>query len=769
MSGKNSKLPNYNCDRKWLISLIGGLRSDITIIIANFLKIYKIPQISYGAFDSALSDKSQFPSFYRMVPNELSQFVGMGLLLLHFGWKWVGLIAPDNEDGVKFTSVVSQEMGKTNSCIESTLLLPDYCQFDVEPMNELSTWLSKLSSNVMVVHGETDKLILLNLALSENQTGGKVWIITAVWDFTSHFSNKPWNLTAFHGAISLGVPKREIPGFQDFLSSIDPQQYSNDFYLKNFWAQVFKCSWPFFMLDPAWPECNGTEKLKDVSVDLFNMKTSSLSYSIFNAVYAIAHALHKIYSLHLKKKRNVELLDIQAWQLHSFLRNIRFNNCAGEEVFFDENGDLYSGYDILNWIILPNNSPVAIQVGSLEHQSAMDLTITINDETVVWNNRYNQVKTIAFQPYLSPVHLRVKASSHFVPNLLQLPLTGSKVIPRSVCSESCHPGYRRAVVAGKLSCCFDCVPCTEGEISSQKDMDNCDKCSEDQYPNGSRNECIAKQIVFLSYKEPLGAILALTSGFLSLITVWVLGIFLKYRDTPIVKANNCDLTFILLISLLLCFLCSLIFIGPPSKVSCLLRQTFFGIVFSVAVSSLLAKTIMVVLAFLVKNPGSNWRRWIGKRLTNSIVLFCSLIQAGICSIWLGTSPPFPDVDIHSQTGQIILQCNEGSLSMFYCVLSYMGFLATISFTVAFLARKLPDRFNEAKFITFSMLVFCSVWISFIPGYLSTNGKYIVALEVFAILASNTGLLASIFLPKCYIIILRADLNCKKQFKEKINK
>ncbi|KAH0626637.1 hypothetical protein JD844_001727, partial [Phrynosoma platyrhinos] len=349
--------------------------------------------ISYGAFDSALSDKSQFPFFYRMVPNELSQFIGMGLLLVHFGWKWIGLIAPDNEDGIKFTRVISQEMGKINACIESIILLPDYCQFEAEPMNKLSTKLSKLSSNVTVVHGETDKLILLNLALSEKQIGGKVWIITAVWDFTSHFSKKPWNLTAFHGAISLGVPKHEIPGFQDFLSSIDPQQYSNDFYLKNFWAQVFKCSWPFYMLDPAWPKCNGTEKLKDVSIDQFNMKTSSLSYSISNAVYAIAHILHKIYSFHSKKKRNarVELLDIQAWQLHPFLRKVRFNNCVGEEVFFDENADLHSGYDILNWVILPNNTPVATQLGSLENLDAMDPTITINDEAVVWNNRYSQV------------------------------------------------------------------------------------------------------------------------------------------------------------------------------------------------------------------------------------------------------------------------------------------------------------------------------------------------------------------------------------------
>ncbi|XP_032092097.1 vomeronasal type-2 receptor 26-like [Thamnophis elegans] len=345
---------------------------------------------------------------------------------------------------------------------------------------------------------------------------------------------------------------------------------------------------------------------------------------------------------------------------------------------------------------------------------------------------------------------------HLPPNLADLTL------PVSVCTESCLPGYFKKKQEGKPFCCYDCFPCPKEKISRQKDMQDCSKCPEEQYPSKEKDSCLPKKISFLSHEEPIGITLVILALLFSFCTIGVLATFLKYHHTPIVKANNRNLSYVLLISLLLCFLCSLQFLATPGNIICLLRQISFGIIFSVAVSSVLAKTITVVMAFMATKPGSRMKKWIGRGLAISIVLTCSLIQAGICMVWLFAYPPFPEVDTHSEIEEIVLQCNEGSATMFYCVLGYMGFLAAASFTVAFFSRKLPSSFNEAKCLTFSTLIFCSVWLSFIPSYLSTKGKYMVAVEVFSILASSAAFLICIYFPKCYVIIVRPELNNREQ-------
>ncbi|XP_060226856.1 vomeronasal type-2 receptor 116-like isoform X8 [Meriones unguiculatus] len=339
-------------------------------------------------------------------------------------------------------------------------------------------------------------------------------------------------------------------------------------------------------------------------------------------------------------------------------------------------------------------------------------------------------------------------------------------VPTSTCSVTCPPGFRKFHQNQTADCCFDCVWCPENEVSNETDMETCVSCPDDQYANAEHTYCLQRQVSFLAYEDPLGMALACMSLCFSVLTALVLGAFVKYNDSPIVKANNRILSYILLISIIFCFLCSLCFIGHPNMGICILQQTTFGVFFTVALSTVLAKTITVVLAFKLTTPGRRMKRMLVSGAPNFVIPICTLIQLIIYGIWLVTSPPYVDTDIHSEHGQIVIVCNKGSVIAFHLVLGYLGSLALGSFTLAFLARNLPDRFNEAKFLTFSMLVFCSVWITFLPVYHSTKGKVMVAVEVFSILASSAGLLGCIFLPKCYVILMRPDSNSLRKYSNK---
>ncbi|XP_034992807.2 vomeronasal type-2 receptor 26-like [Zootoca vivipara] len=680
-----------------------------------------------------------------MVPNEHLQYMGIIWLLQHFRWTWVGLFVVDDNSGEQFLKILEPMFSRHGICSAFIRRIPQDARMEeyINNFNDASPIdlsLQKCKAGTIITYGESLTILWLTTFIcsqdsgnKENPSFGKVWIMTMQMDFILTGAARGWGFQMFQGAISFTIHTKEVPGFREFLQIIKPNWTQGDGFLKDFWEQAFDCFLPDQAGVPLMDDdtCTGEERLESLPAGLFEMHMSGHSYSIYIAVYALAHALHAMYSSTSKHRtmlvgNNIELQDLKPWQLHSFLRGISFNNSAGETVSFNEKREMRGGFDIMNLVILPNNSFQKVKVGRIDPSAHEGKRFTVDEYRIEWPSHFNEV------------------------------------LPLSVCNEQCLPGHQKKKKEGEKFCCYDCVPCLDGKISNQIDMDDCFKCPEDQYANKNRNGCIPKVITFLSYAEPLGVTLASAAVSFSLTTALVLGMFIKHRDTAIVKANNRDLSYTLLISLLLCFLSSLLFLGHPGKVICLLQQAAFGIIFSVAVSCVLAKTTIVSLAFMATKPGSRMKKWVGRKVSYSIVICCSLVQIAICTVWLASYPPFPDLDMHSVNEEIIVQCNEGSVVMFYCVLGYMGLLAITSFMVAFLARKLPDSFNEAKFITFSMLAFCSVWLSFIPTYLSTRGKGMVAVEIFSILASTAGLLGCIFCPKCYIIVLRPELNSREK-------
>ncbi|KAM9359495.1 extracellular calcium-sensing receptor-like [Symphorus nematophorus] len=700
-------------------AIMGETFSSLSMAIATVIGPFHIPMISHFATCACLSDKTKYPSFLRTIPSDFYQSRALAQLVKHFGWTWVGAIRTNDDYGNNGMATFTEAAQQLGICLEYSVAV-----FRTDPPEKIQKIIDIIkgsTSRVIVTFLLPSEMHLIIHKFSQHNLTDYQWVGTEGW-----VSDSQTAATDRHhildGAIGLSTPKAHVSGMKEFILDLKTLNSSTNELFTEFWETLFSCNFKLSKSSAGnQRECTGHEDLTGVQNIFTDMSLMPFFYNVYKGVYAVAHALHNILSCNKTCNNKVQL---DPFMILQHIRKIQFKTKEGDEVYFNENGDPAAKYEIINWQPTENGIVEVVTVGLYDAALPADKQLNLQNTSLIWAKNSHQV-------------------------------------PLSVCSEKCPPGTRKVLRKGKPVCCYDCLRCADGEISNITDSITCVRCDPDLWSNGRRDACVKKEAEFLSYEEIMGALLTAASLFGTCMTAVVAFIFFRYRQTPVVRANNSELSFLLLLSLTLCFLCSLTFIGRPSEWSCMLRHTAFGITFVLCISCVLGKTIVVLMAFRATLPGSNVMKWFGPAQQKLSVLGFTLIQVVICILWLTISPPFPFKNFQKFKEKIILECALGSAVGFWAVLGYIGLLAMLCFILAFLARKLPDNFNEAKFITFSMLIFCAVWITFIPAYVSSPGKFSVAVEIFAILASSFGLLICIFIPKCYIILLKPQRNTKK--------
>ncbi|XP_031232195.1 vomeronasal type-2 receptor 116-like [Mastomys coucha] len=723
-SKKDAFIPNYKCKHeRQLLTVLTGPWWFSSAILGPLIYIFAVPQLYYGPFHTLLSDQENYPYVYQMSPKDTFLALAMMALVVHFSWNWVGLVISDDEQGFQFLSKLRGEMDKHRVCLASVNVIKKNTYFYQIPEENYYNQVVLSSAKVIIIYGHADTLTV-RFRVWQHLGIKRLWITTSRWDVST--GKGDFLLNSFHGIFIFSHPHSEIPGFKNFIQTLHPSNYNNDTSLARLWWMYFNCSLPFHC--KTLKNCSTKILLEWLSRHQFEVSMSETSYNVYSAVYAVASALHEMLIQHTEHwQKNIgKGLEFHSWKMSPFQENNKFINPLRYQFNMKPKGKLDTEYDILYAMHLLPALGLNMKIAKFSQNFLHGQQLYITEDMIEW-----------------AIHIRQTQPS--------------------VCSMPCSVGFRKSIQKEKAVCCFDCTPCPKDEISNLTDMDQCVKCPNDQYANINRTHCLKKVETFLAYEDPMGMALACLALFFSALTAVILSIFLKHQNNPIIKANNRFLSYILLISLIFCFLCSLLYIGRPHMATCILQQITFAVVFTVAVSAILAKTITVVMAFKITDPRKKIRQMLVTRAPNYVIPICTMIQLILCGTWLGTSPPFVDTDPHFEHGHIIIVCNKGSVIAFYCVLGYLGLLALGSFTVAFLVRNLPDRFNEARFLTFSMLIFCSVWITFLPVYHSIKGKLMVMVEIFSILTSSAGVLVCIFFPKCIMIFLRPELNFTQKF------
>ncbi|XP_070825814.1 extracellular calcium-sensing receptor-like [Chaetodon trifascialis] len=707
--------------------LIGAASSTTGIMMSRILGPLSI---SYLASCPCLSDRTKFPNFFRTIPSDIYQARAMARMAIRFHWTWMGAVIENNDYGHLAIQVFQEQIEGKGVCLE--FIETVHRQTIVSDARRAALTIQASTARVILIFCWYTDAKAVFLELAKMNVTDRQFLASEAWSTSDDLLQDLTISKVVSGVLGVAIRSSTIPGFENYLRSLHPSHRPDDEFLRELWQKEFGCS-PGSKRSQAGslqkaspPPCSGTESLEGVQHPFTDTSQLRVAYNVYLAVYAAAHALHSLLSCPNsdsppgnKNSTCSSPKHIKPIELLQHLNKVNITTPQGEKFYF-QGADISATYDLVNWQNTPEGSLKLVLIGRVD-----GFDLHLNESAIQWS-------------------------------------TGSNQVPVSVCSESCPPGTRKANRKGEPLCCFDCIPCAEGEISNKTGSLHCDRCPSEFWSNVEQTACIPRQLDFLSFNETLG--ITLTAAAVSGVTVTtaVFVVFLYYRKTPVVRANNSELSFLLLLSLKLCFLCSLVFIGRPSVWSCRFQQAAFGISFVLCVSCLLVKTLVVLAVFRSARPGAeSLLKWFGPGQQRGSVCLFTCIQVIICAAWLSLSPPVPRRDLGFQGSKVTLKCAMASVVGFSLVLGYIGLLACTCLLLAFLARKLPDNFNEAKLITFSMLIFCAVWVAFVPAYVSSPGKYVVAVEIFAILASSYGLLLCIFAPKCFIILLRPEKNSKK--------
>ncbi|KAM4675880.1 extracellular calcium-sensing receptor-like [Discoglossus pictus] len=710
ISGDPGGPMNYQCGGPphRLAAILGDAGAESVLNMAHVTNLYRYSQISYFTPPPELSNSQLFPSSLSVAPALSSQAKGLVRLLLTFGWSWVGVLSQEG-DVSTVGKAFRNELHGYGICLAFWENIPS----SPAEVARISSVIRHSTANIVVVFSLEAYLnpVLVDLAQTK-ENKSRVWLSTEAWSTSPRLVN-PFLSRFLKGSLGLVLRNGAAPGFKEFVFGLRPSQFNNDPFLREFWEEAFGCKWedpknthPMTSSNPTVTSMHAfypssSLRLEDPArLQIFSdIGDLRVTYNVYKAVKMVARALRD-----MAETGSVDMHHFESWQFLHYLRKVRLKGNVGDELYFDSLGNAPAVYDIINWQEKPSGATSWELVGSYQSGAPPgppDPSAQIVVSLVSGKHSANGNRTAALIAY--PVH-QEKSPIRLV------------------------------------------------------DSNNCFICSDDQWPNAAHDQCLPKAVELLSFSEPLGISLGTTSAVSSFLPVVVLILFLRNRDTPLVRANNRALSFILLAALAMSFLCPLLLIAPPSPHVCLVRQAAFGVIFTLCISCILAKTLIVVIAFRANKPGGCAKVLMGPQWPILIALSCTILQFVLCFFWIILSPPFPQQDGKSRLGILVLQCNEGL--GFWFMLGYLGLLSAICFVVAFLARKLPGAFNEATHITFSMLVFLSVWVSFVPAYLSIHGKLAVATEIFAIISSSAGLLLCIFSPKCYIILLRPQLNTR---------
>ncbi|KAI7791391.1 metabotropic glutamate receptor 7 precursor, partial [Triplophysa rosa] len=558
-------------------------------------------------------------------------------------------------------------------CIAQSLKIPhDHKQADFDKIIRqlLET---RYARAVIIFAYDEDIRGILNASKRADQVGHFLWIGSDSWGA----KNSPIQglEDAAVGAITI-LPKRAtIAGFDVYFTSRTLENNRRNVWFAEFWEENFNCKlMSSSKREDTSRKCTGQER---IGIDSKYEQEGKVQF-VIDAVYAMAHALHNMQKDLCPNQSGVCSEMTGGKKLLKYIRSVSFNGSAGTSVTFNRNGDAPGRYDLFQYQMNINSTPGYKVIGQWTE------SLQLNIEDMQWPS-------------------------------------GEMEIPSSVCSLPCKTGQRKKVVKG-VPCCWHCEPCDGYQY--QYDETSCRLCAYNMRPNANRTGCQPIPIVKLEWHSPWAVIPVFLAMLGIVATIFVMATFVRYNDTPIVRASGRELSYVLLTGIFLCYIITFVMIATPDMAVCSFRRIFLGLGMCISYAALLTKTNRIYRIFEEGKKSVSPPKLISP--TSQLAITSSLISIQLLGvlIWFGVDPPNTIIDydeqktINPERAQGVLKCDITDLQII-CSLGYSILLMVTCTVYAIKTRGVPENFNEAKPIGFTMYTTCIVWLAFIPIFFGT--------------------------------------------------
>ncbi|XP_061898968.1 metabotropic glutamate receptor 8-like [Entelurus aequoreus] len=707
-----------------VVGVIGASASSVSVMVANILRLFKIPQVSYASTAAELSDNTRYDFFSRVVPPDSYQAQSMLDVVLAMGWNYVSTLASEGnygESGVDAFVQISRESGGV--CIAQSLKIPrepKAGEFDKMVLRLLET----PNARAVITFANEDDIRRILEAVKRNKlTGHFLWVGSDSWG--SKISPVLQQERAAEGAITI-LPKRaSVDAFDRYFKSRSLANNRRNVWFAEFWEENFACKLGTHgKKSGGVKKCTGLEKVGRES----SYEQEGKVQFVMDAVFAMAHALHDVQRQLCAGHMGVcdRMTNMDGKELLAAIRHVNFNGSAGTTVTFNENGDAPGRYDIFQYQI--NNLSIAEYklIGHWTNQ------LYLNMEALQWHE-------------------------------------GAAAPPASVCSLPCRAGERKKVVKG-VACCWHCERCEGYHFLSGEFA--CQLCPYEMRPDENRTGCQPIPIIKLEWHSPWALIPVFISVLGILATAFVVATFLRHNDTPIVRASGREMSYVLLTGIFLCYVITFPMIAAPDVAVCSFRRVFLGLGMCFSYAALLTKTNRIHRIFQQGKTAVTAPRFISP--ASQLAITFSLISVQLLGVaaWFAADPPHTFVDYGEQRGQDprrargVLKCDISDLSLI-CSLGYSILLMVTCTVYAIKTRAVPETFNEAKPIGFTMYTTCIIWLAFIPIFFGTSQSaertYIQTATLTVSLSLSASVsLGMLYVPKVYVIIRHPEQNVPKR-------